>query len=54
MIHTILCADLSWSNLMADDDGSLDLTGLGKVAKAIPASSWNKIVKTACETFSQI
>lgn len=36
---------------MADEDKSLDLTGIGKLAKAIPASSWNKLVKTACDTF---
>lgn len=39
---------------MSDDDRSLDLTGLGKVAKAIPATSWNRIVKTACDTFSDL
>jgi len=39
---------------MSDDDKSLDLTGLGKVAKAIPASSWNRIVKTVCDTFSDL
>ena len=39
---------------MSDDDRSLDLTGVGKLAKAIPASSWNKLVKTTCDTFSQL
>ena len=38
---------------MSDEDKSLDLTGIGKLAKAIPASSWNKLVKTACDTFTQ-
>ena len=39
---------------MSEEDKSLDLTGMGKLAKAIPASSWNKIVKTACDTFAQL
>ena len=39
---------------MSDDDKSLDLTGMGKLAKAIPASSWNRLVKTACDTFSSL
>ena len=39
---------------MCDTDRSLDLTGIGKLAKSIPASSWNKAVKTACDTFEQI
>ena len=38
----------------SDEDKSLDLTGMGKLAKAIPASSWNKLVKTACDTFTQL
>ena len=39
---------------MSNDDKSLDLTGVGKLAKAIPPSSWDKIVKTACDTFTSI
>ena len=39
---------------MSDTDKSLDLTGIGKLAKAIPATSWNNAVKTACDTFVQI
>ena len=39
---------------MSDDDKSLDVTGIGKLAKAIPASSWNRLVKTACDTFSEL
>jgi hypothetical protein len=39
---------------MSDEDKSLDLTGMGKLAKAIPASAWNKLVKTTCETFTQL
>lgn len=39
---------------MSDDEKSLDLTGIGKLAKAIPPSSWNRMVKTACDTFSQL
>lgn len=34
------------------DDRSLDLTGVGKLAKAIPATSWNKLVTTACKSFT--
>jgi len=37
---------------MSDEDRSLDLTGMGKLAKAIPPSSWNKLVTTACKTFT--
>jgi hypothetical protein len=39
---------------MNEEDKSLDFTGIGKVAKAIPAKSWNRLVKTACDTFSQL
>lgn len=39
---------------MSDEEKSLDLTGVGKLAKAIPASSWNRLVKTACDTFTQL
>lgn len=39
---------------MSDEDTSLDLTGVGKLAKAIPEKSWNRLVKTACDTFSQL
>jgi len=39
---------------MSEDDKSLDITGIGKLAKAVPASSWNRLVKTACDTFSQL
>ncbi len=39
---------------MSNEDKSLDLTGMGKLAKAIPASSWNKLVKTACDTFKEL
>jgi len=39
---------------MSDEDKSLDLIGFGKLAKAIPASSWDRLVKTACDTFSPL
>lgn len=39
---------------MNEDDKSLDITGIGKLAKAVPASSWKRLVKTACNTFSQL
>ena len=35
---------------MPDGDG-LDLVGIGKVAKAIPAKAWSALVETACSTF---
>jgi len=38
---------------MTDNDSSLDIVGLGKLAKSIPASSWNKLVTTACKTFTE-
>ncbi|WP_238115046.1 hypothetical protein [Vibrio cincinnatiensis] len=34
------------------EDG-LDIVGIGKLAKAIPEKSWNKVVATACETFEK-
>lgn len=37
---------------MSDDEKSLDLVGIGKLAKTTPPESWNRIVKTACGTFS--
>ena len=34
-------------------DLSLDLVGAGKLAQAIPARAWDRLVTTACETFTQ-
>ncbi len=34
-------------------DKSLDVTGAGKIAKAIPAKAWTRLVDTACSTFEQ-
>ena len=34
-------------------DKSLDVTGAGKIAKAIPAKAWTRLVDTACNTFEQ-
>ncbi len=36
-----------------DPDSSLDLTGVGKLAKAIPPKAWEKLVTTACDTFKE-
>lgn len=36
------------------DDSSLDITGVGKIAKAIPAKAWTQVVDTACTTFRQV
>lgn len=35
------------------NDKSLDVTGAGKIAKAIPAKAWTRLVETACSTFEQ-
>lgn len=37
---------------MADDSG-LDVTGVGKLAKAIPQKAWIQLVDTACITFRE-
>lgn len=34
-------------------ESSLDITGLGKVAKAIPNKAWVQLVDTACKTFRE-
>ncbi|PZV11490.1 MAG: hypothetical protein DCF22_14445 [Leptolyngbya sp.] len=39
---------------MTEEDKSLDLAGIGKLAKAIPDSAWLKLVDTACDTFSKV
>jgi len=39
--------------MTSDSDSSLDLTGMGKLAKAIPPKAWDKLVTTACETFKE-
>jgi len=39
---------------MAEEDKSLDLAGIGKLAKAIPDPAWLKLVDTACDTFSKV
>lgn len=36
------------------DETSLDVAGLGKLAKAIPAKAWMQIVDTACCTFREV
>lgn len=36
------------------EENSLDLIGVGKLAKAIPAKSWSQIVDTACLTFREV
>lgn len=36
-----------------DGEASLDLLGAGKLAKAIPPHVWDRLVTTACETFTQ-
>jgi hypothetical protein len=36
------------------DDRSLDIVGLGKLAKAIPDQAWTSAVDTACSTFKQV
>lgn len=35
------------------EDLGLDLIGAGKLAKAIPAKAWNRMVSTACDTFEK-
>lgn len=35
------------------DDRSLDLTGIGKLAQAVPAPAWSEVVHTACESFQK-
>lgn len=35
------------------DDRSLDLVGVGRLAKAIPANAWKRLVDTACDTFEK-
>jgi Abortive infection alpha len=39
---------------MSDKSVSVDPTGLGTIAKAIPKESWNKLVTVACDTFSDL
>lgn len=36
------------------DETSLDIAGIGRLAKAIPAKAWTQIVDTACTTFRQV
>jgi hypothetical protein len=36
------------------DDKSLDLTGAGKIAEAIPDTAWVQFVDTACTTFKDV
>jgi hypothetical protein len=36
------------------EDRSLDLLGVGKLAEAIPETAWEKLVDTACQTFTQL
>lgn len=34
-------------------DGSIDVTGVGKAMRAIPATAWQKLVDTACSTMEK-
>lgn len=36
------------------EDKSLDLIGLGRLAKAIPQAAWKRVVDTACTTFDKV
>ncbi len=36
------------------DETSLDITGVGKLAKAIPQKAWVQLVDTACTTFREV
>ena len=36
------------------EDKSLDVTGIGKLASAIPEEAWKELVDTACETFEKL
>lgn len=36
------------------DERSLDITGVGKLAKAIPQKAWVQLVDTACKTFREV
>lgn len=36
------------------DESSLDITGFGKLAKAIPQKAWVQLVDTACRTFREV
>ncbi len=39
---------------LSQDDNSLNLVGLGKLANAVPPQAWSQIVDSACTTFRQI
>ncbi len=39
---------------MSEGDNSMDLTGAGKLANAIPKEGWKKLIDTACTTFSDL
>jgi hypothetical protein len=40
---------------MADEaDTSFDLVGVGRAMKAIPATAWQRLVDTACDTFESL
>lgn len=41
-------------SLLVSDDQSIDLTGAGKVAEAIPDTAWVQLVDTACTTFKDV
>jgi hypothetical protein len=36
------------------EDKSIDLIGVGRLAKAIPATAWKRVVETACSTFEKV
>lgn len=36
------------------DESGLDLVGIGKLAKAVPAKAWTQLVDTACKTFREL
>lgn len=39
---------------MAEDDKSMDIAGIGKLAQAIPKEGWNKLIDVASSTFADL
>ena len=54
MRKKLRCFAFGHNLLFMTGDQSLDIVGVGRLAKAIPASAWKRIVDTACSTFEKL
>src|SRR5688572_31136443 len=48
-----LILNVRQKHFLMSEDQSLDIVGVGRLAKAIPQAAWRRVVDTACDTFEK-